>query len=98
VRIGTWKAPEKSRGSVFALWVSGRIKFKGVHSRMSEHHRHCKCGAVYSRTQSMAPGREVNSFECAVCGETLESWNTAWVPTYRMIIGPVQQPTSRTRA
>jgi hypothetical protein len=60
---------------------------------MSEsHHRSCQCGAVYSRVESMAPGRQIASFECAVCGTTLESWNTAWVPTYRLIAGPVRQP------
>jgi len=26
----------------------------------------------------MAPSRELNSFECSVCGETMESWNSAW--------------------
>jgi hypothetical protein len=39
----------------------------------------------------MAPRREVNSFECSACGVTMESWNTAWVPTYRLIAGPVIQ-------
>jgi len=36
----------------------------------------------------MAKIREINSFQCEFCGETLESWNTAWVPTYRLIPGP----------
>ena len=39
----------------------------------------------------MAAAREVNSFECSVCGETMETWNSAWVPTYRLIAGPVRQ-------
>jgi hypothetical protein len=51
------------------------------------HHRSCNCGAVYSRTEAMAPNRQIASFECAVCGATMESWNTAWVPTYRLIVG-----------
>jgi len=55
-------------------------------------HRACKCGAIYRRTESMADGREIDSFECAVCGETIESWNTAWVPTYRLVAGPVRMP------
>jgi hypothetical protein len=38
--------------------------------------------------------REMNSFECLVCGETLESWNAAWIPSYRLIVGPVFQPES----
>ena len=25
----------------------------------------------------MAPGRQISSFECSVCGTTIESWNTA---------------------
>jgi hypothetical protein len=56
---------------------------------MSEHHRHCTCGAVYARTESMAPRREMSSFECAVCGQTMENWNTAWVPSYRLVASPV---------
>lgn len=58
------------------------------------YHRSCKCGAVYSRTEVMAPDRQIASFECAVCGATMESWNTAWVPTYRLIAGPVRYPLS----
>jgi hypothetical protein len=61
---------------------------------MADQRRHSKCGAVYRRTEAMAAAREVNSFECSACGDTMESWNTAWVPTYRLIIGPVRQPTA----
>ena len=57
--------------------------------RMDEHHRKCKCGAIYRRTESMAPGREVSSYECSVCGETIENWNSTWVPSYRLVAGPV---------
>ena len=32
--------------------------------------------------------REISSFECAVCGKTIENWNSAWVPRYRSL--PVQ--------
>jgi hypothetical protein len=55
---------------------------------MTEPHRGCRCGALYLRTQAMAPAREINSFDCAVCGETMETWNSAWVPSYRLIVGP----------
>ena len=37
----------------------------------------------------MAKAREIDSFQCDICGVTLESWNTAWVPSYRLIAGPV---------
>jgi hypothetical protein len=36
--------------------------------------------------------REIDSFECAACGVTMKSWNTAWMPAYRLIIGPVRKP------
>jgi hypothetical protein len=36
--------------------------------------------------------REIASFECGVCGATLETWNTAWVPSYRLVAGPVRMP------
>lgn len=55
-------------------------------------HRACTCGAVYSRSESMALSRQISSFECAVCGATMESWNTAWVPSYRLIVGPIRKP------
>jgi hypothetical protein len=59
---------------------------------MNEQHRTCRCGAIYRRTEGMAPERQVDSFECSECGVTLESWNTAWVPTYRLIVGPIRSP------
>jgi hypothetical protein len=54
--------------------------------------RTCKCGAVYRRTESLASTREIHSFECTTCGATMETWNSAWVPTYRLIAGPVRNP------
>jgi hypothetical protein len=61
---------------------------------MSEsHHRSCQCGAIYQRTEAMAKSREIASFECSVCSQTMETWNTAWVPTYRLVTtGPVRSP------
>jgi hypothetical protein len=41
-------------------------------------HRTCKCGAVYDRSEHIAEAREISSFEFAVCGETIENWNSAW--------------------
>jgi len=55
---------------------------------MIEKQRACRCGAIYHRTEAMAPSREIDSFECTACGATLENWDTAWVPTYRLIAGP----------
>lgn len=60
---------------------------------MSEtNHRTCTCGAVYNRSESRAPDRETSSFACLVCGATMETWNTAWVPSYRLVAGPVRMP------
>jgi stage III sporulation protein SpoIIIAA len=39
-------------------------------------HRTCKCGAVYERSEHIAEEREISSFECAVCGATIENWNS----------------------
>jgi hypothetical protein len=38
----------------------------------------------------MAKTREFASFECSVCGATMETWHAAWVPLYRLIAGPVR--------
>jgi hypothetical protein len=60
---------------------------------MSEsNHRTCKCGAVYDRSEHIVEGREVSGFECAVCGATIENWNSAWVPRYRFIACPARTP------
>jgi hypothetical protein len=40
---------------------------------MSAPNRTCTCGAVYRRTESLAATREIESFECAACGVTMES-------------------------
>lgn len=56
------------------------------------HHRACNCGAVYDRSETMASSRQIGSFECAVCGATLESWNTSQVTTYRLVSGPIRPP------
>jgi hypothetical protein len=53
-------------------------------------HRSCKCGAVYDRSEHIAEAREISSFECAVCGATIENWNSAWVPRYRFIACPAR--------
>jgi hypothetical protein len=55
------------------------------------HHRSCKCGAVYDRSEHIVEAREISSFECAVCGATIENWNSAWVPRYRFIACPARK-------
>ena len=66
---------------------------------MTEKQRQCRCGAIYHRTEAMAASREIDSFECTACGVTLETWDTAWVPTYRRIaeieIEPDEQAEAR---
>jgi hypothetical protein len=48
---------------------------------IESYHRLCICGAVYRRTESMAPSREIASFECAVCGTTLEKLEYGFILT-----------------
>ena len=55
-------------------------------------HRTCKCGAVYDRSDHIVKEREISSFECAVCGATIENWNSAWVPRYRFIACAARTP------
>jgi hypothetical protein len=52
--------------------------------------RNCQCGAIYDRTEHVALRREIESFDCKLCGTTLESWNTALVPRYRLLAWPVR--------
>lgn len=52
-------------------------------------HRTCQCGAVYARNEHMAAAREMDSYQCVVCDRTLENWNSAWVPVYRLIVRPL---------
>jgi hypothetical protein len=54
-------------------------------------HRSCECGAVYDRSEHIAEAREISSFECVVCGRTIENWNSAWVPRYRFIACPATE-------
>src|SRR5258706_15221520 len=56
----------------------------------SSGYRTCKCGAVYDRSEHIAEAAEISSFECAVCGETIENWSSAWVPRYRFIACPAR--------
>ena len=37
----------------------------------------------------MAPSREISSYQCVICERTLENWNSAWVPVYRLIVQPL---------
>jgi len=59
---------------------------------MTGGNRSCACGAVYRRTESLAATREIDSFECTICGTTMESWNTAWVPSFQLVIEPIRKP------
>jgi hypothetical protein len=57
---------------------------------MTNGRRSCECGAVYRRSESVASARQINSFECAICGAIMESWNTDREAIYRLIIGLYQ--------
>jgi hypothetical protein len=41
--------------------------------------------------QLKLPDEPLYAFRSFVCCDTLESWDTAWVPTYRLIAGPVRR-------
>jgi hypothetical protein len=52
--------------------------------------RTCQCGAIYARNERMAPSREISSYQCQLCDRTMEHWNSAWVPVYRLIMQPLR--------
>jgi hypothetical protein len=57
--------------------------------------RACQCGAIYARNERMASGREISSYQCLICERTLENWNSAWVPVYRLIVRPLKPAESK---
>src|SRR6266404_8220914 len=81
--------PAQSSGSVL---LTGKRAVRSVCLGMLESsgYRSCKCGAVYDRSEHIVEAREISSFECAVCGATIENWNSAWVPRYRFIACPAR--------
>jgi transcription initiation factor IIE alpha subunit len=54
----------------------------------------CPCGALYERTEFNAAPRVTDGFVCSICGTTLEVFTNAKAPTYRLVSGPVRQPSS----
>jgi hypothetical protein len=76
---------------IVAAFLTGKVAIGCACRGMSESgHRSCKCGAVYDRSEHIEEAREISSFECAVCGKTIENWNSAWVPRYRFIACPAR--------
>src|SRR5437762_12370641 len=82
------------RGKLWQRLLTGKRTVRSAYWGMSESsgHRSCVCGAVYDRSEHMAAEREISSFECAVCGSTIENWNSAWVPRYQFIARPARTP------
>ena len=70
--------------------LTGKQTVRSAYWDMSESsgYRPCKCGAVYDGSEHIVEAREISSFECTVCGATIENWNSAWVPRYRFIACP----------
>jgi hypothetical protein len=86
---GPRRGPKK--GKLWQGLLTGKRTVRSAYWGMSESgHRSCKCGAVYDRSEHMVAEREISSFECAVCGATIENWNSAWVPRYRFIACPAK--------
>lgn len=42
----------------------------------------------------MVPAREMSSYQCLICERTMENWNSAWVPVYRLILWPLEPAVS----
>jgi len=46
------------------------------------------CGALYAVTCSLRAQNESNAATCAVCRRIMDRWNSANVPTYKLIQRP----------
>ncbi|WP_130223358.1 hypothetical protein [Bradyrhizobium sp. Leo121] len=57
---------------------------------MDDKTRTCRCGALYGRRLVLSEAPEMGTFACIVCGEVIESFNTLFVPKYRLLVGPVR--------
>jgi len=81
-----------NRAGLCSRWLE-KTGFEAHTGGMAESDRRsCYCRAVYHRTQIIAVSCETSSFVCELCGTTLESWNSSWVPRYRLIAGPIRMP------
>lgn len=52
----------------------------------------CSCGAIYERTLIERPFRDSDRQACSCCGQTLESWNSHRIPSFRLVSRPVAVP------
>jgi predicted Zn finger-like uncharacterized protein len=46
------------------------------------------CGALYAVTHSRQPISESNVAKCVVCGNIMAEWNSANVPTFKIVHRP----------
>ena len=59
--------------------------------RMATSQRICQCGAVYERTETHEATVEAGSFDCPVCGHTLEVFSDMSAPRYRLLSRPTRK-------
>jgi hypothetical protein len=64
-----------------ALAEPNSVPQRGTGSLLQTRHKYISDTDI----RRSAGEREISSFECAVCGKTIENWNSAWVPRYRFI-------------
>ncbi len=43
-----------------------------------------KCGSIYSVTMHRFPTRDNDTFNCQVCGNLMDSWNSTTCPMYEL--------------
>lgn len=44
-----------------------------------------KCGSLYEKSTFRLPTKDSDRFDCEVCGERLDEWNSTTVPSYRLL-------------
>ena len=45
-----------------------------------------KCGSVYEREyRTRLPAKDRDSYECDVCGQTIDRWNSTSIPSFKLV-------------
>jgi hypothetical protein len=77
---------------IVAAFLTGKVAiggaYRGIQKPVTDP---VNAARFYDRGEHIEEAREISSFECAVCGKTMENWNSTWVPRYRFIACPAKK-------
>lgn len=52
-----------------------------------------KCGARYRKTVMRFPMRDKDHFDCNICGDRMDQWNSTECPAYEFLGRKIEGPT-----